>query len=126
MNNPMKNHVISRFAAYLIAAFAMLSCLPATAAETAWNPVKDATLNGKPIEDLTINGRQYEVFQHGVKPEWGYKAPQQDMFVLIHPKNERKNAPLYVVLHSAGHDIIQCVKHTRNIGDHDIYRSPDD
>jgi len=104
----------------------MSSCLPAGAAETTWNPVKDATLNGKPMEDLTIDGRPYEVFQHGVRPQWGYHAPQQDMFVLIHPKHERKNAPLYVVLHSAGHDVIQCVKHTRNIGDHDIYRSPDD
>jgi len=24
-----------------------------------------------------------------VKPEWGYKAPEQDTFILIHPKNER-------------------------------------
>ena len=122
----MSAPVIHRVAACLIAAFAMPSCLPATAAESDWNPVKDATLNGKPIEDLTINGRPYEVFQHGVRPEWGYPAPRQDMFVLIHPKNERKNAPLYVVLHSAGHGVISCVKCTRDVGSHDIYRSPDD
>ena len=63
--------------------------IPLFAEEKGWNPSRDATLNGKPIEDLTINGRPYEVFQHGVKPEWGYKAPEQDTFILIHPKNER-------------------------------------
>lgn len=94
--------------------------------EQDWNPSRTATLNGKPIEDLTINGRPYEVFEHGVKPEWGYRMPQQDAFILIHPKNERKNAPLYVVLHSAGHDFLSCVKCTREVGNHDIYRSPDD
>ena len=89
--------------AYLLAA-----AVPLFAAETVWRPVKDTTLNGKAMEELTINGRRYEVFQHGVKPEWGYQAPQQDNFILIHPKKERKNAPLYVVLHSAGHDVLKC------------------
>jgi lysophospholipase L1-like esterase len=97
-----------------------------TSQEKDWSPSRVTTLNGKPIDDLTINGRPYEVFQHGVKPEWGYKAPQQDAFILIHPKNERKNAPLYVVLHSAGHDVLSCVKCTRDVGNHDLYRSPDD
>ena len=91
-----------------------------------WHPSRAATLNGKPIDDLTINGRPYEVFEHGMKPEWGYKVPQQDAFILIHPKNERKQAPLYVVLHSAGHDFLSSVQCTREVGNHDIYRSPDD
>jgi len=104
----------------------LTTVIPLVAAEPGWNPVRDATRDGKPLEDLTINGRPYEVFQHGVKPEWGYQAPQQDTFVLVHPKQDRKNAPLYVVLHSAGHDVIQCVKCTRDVGNHDIYRSPED
>ena len=107
-------------------ALLLTAVIPLVAAEPGWNPVKDATRDGKPLEDLTINGRPYEVFQHGVKPEWGYQAPQQDTFILVHPKQDRKNAPLYVVLHSAGHDVIQCVICTRDVGNHDIYRSPDD
>ncbi|MEI7899641.1 MAG: DUF4038 domain-containing protein, partial [bacterium] len=94
--------------------------------EKEWKPYRDSKLNGKPIENLTINGRAYEVFEHRVNPEWGYKAPQQDNFILIHPKNDHKNAPLYVVLHSAGHDVLKAVTCTRDIGNHDVYRSPDD
>jgi len=91
-----------------------------------WTPSK------KPIEDLpkarglAISGRTLEVFQHGVKKEWGYEKPQQDTFIVIHPKSRRKGSPLYVVLHSAGHDVFSCVKCTRQVGNHDIYRSPDD
>lgn len=85
-----------------------------------WTPTKD------PAKDSTINGRALETFQHGVKPEWGYATPQQDTFIVVHPVAERKNAPLYVVLHSAGHDVLSCVNCTKTVGNHDIYRSPDD
>jgi predicted esterase len=85
-----------------------------------WTPIKDQS------KDAAINGRAMETFQHGVKPEWGYAAPQQDTFVVIHPVTDRQNAPLYVVLHSAGHDVVSCVNCTKTIGNHDIYRSPDD
>ncbi|HEY3325236.1 MAG TPA: hypothetical protein VGP72_32590 [Planctomycetota bacterium] len=94
----------------------LLASVSMFAAEADWNPTKD----------LTINGRQYEIFQHGVKPEWGYKAPQQDIFIVVHPKADRKQAPLYVVLHSAGHDVVSCLKCTRDVGNHDIYHSPED
>jgi poly(3-hydroxybutyrate) depolymerase len=87
-----------------------------------WTPVKDAT-RGK---DLAAIGRPYDVYQHDAKAEWGYKAPQKDVFVVVHPKEARKGAPLYVVLHSAGHDVLSCVKCTSEVGNHDIYRSPDD
>ena len=92
-------------------------------AEAEWTPAKDTT---GAVKDLAIPDREVELFHHGVKPEWGYAAPQQDTFIVVHPKNERKNAPLYVVLHSAGHDVISCLKCTRTVGNHDIYRSPDD
>lgn len=85
-----------------------------------WTPNKDAA------KDSAINGRAMETFQHGVKPEWGYAAPQQDTFIVVHPTTDRKNAPLYVVLHSAGHDVISCVNCTKTVGNHDIYRSPDE
>jgi predicted esterase len=85
-----------------------------------WVPTKDEA--GEP----TINGRAMETFHHGVKPEWGYAAPQQDTFIVVHPTAARKNAPLYVVLHSAGHDVFSCVNCTKTVGNHDIYRAPDD
>lgn len=109
----------------------MLALLLATSSmlfsgENAWDPGTGPAIKSGHFEDLQIEGRQVEVFQHGVRPEWGYKAPQQDTFIVVHPKNERKSAPLYVVLHSAGHDVVSCVKCTRTVGNHDIYRSPDD
>jgi poly(3-hydroxybutyrate) depolymerase len=90
------------------------------AQDAPWAPAKDAP------KDAVINGRATETFEAGVKPEWGYAAPQQDTFVVIHPKQDRKHAPLYVVLHSAGHDVMSCVNCTKTVGNHDIYRSPDD
>ena len=90
------------------------------AQEAAWVPTKNAS------KDTVINGRAMETFEAGVKKEWGYAAPQQDTFVVVHPKEDRKNAPLYVVLHSAGHDVMSCVNCTRTVGNHDIYRSPDE
>ncbi|KAB2660523.1 MAG: hypothetical protein DVB31_13990 [Verrucomicrobia bacterium] len=122
----MKPHVLPPWAAWIITALAMLSGLPVTTATADWSPVRDTTFAGKPTDELAINGRSYEVFRHGVRPEWGYPAPQEDTFVLVHPKKERRNTPLYVVLHSAGHDVMKCLQCTREVGNHDIYRSPDD
>ncbi|HEX3134857.1 MAG TPA: hypothetical protein VHX44_14925 [Planctomycetota bacterium] len=87
-----------------------------------WVPQKDLAK----AQGLVVSGRALEVFTHGVKPEWGYAVPQQDTFVVVHPTVERKQAPLYVVLHSAGHDVFSCVKCTAKVGDHDIYHSPED
>jgi predicted esterase len=101
-------------------ALLMLTSLPLHADDAAWAPTKDAA------KDAVINGRAMETFEAGVKSEWGYAAPQQDTFVVIHPKEPRQNAPLYVVLHSAGHDVMSCVNCTKTVGNHDIYRSPDD
>ncbi len=85
-----------------------------------WPPEIDSS------KDSTINGRAVETFDHASKPEWGYKTPQVDTFAMVHPKTARENAPLYVVLHSAGHDAFSSIECTKTIGDHDIYHSPDD
>jgi poly(3-hydroxybutyrate) depolymerase len=45
---------------------------------------------------------------------------------VLHPKEKRDKAPLYVVLHSAGHDVQSCLACTSTVGNHDIYRSPPD
>jgi pimeloyl-ACP methyl ester carboxylesterase len=99
-----------------------LAALPLWAGQADWTPTRDET-KGK---DLAVIGRTCDVYQHETKAEWGYKAPQKDLFVVVHPKADRKNAPLYVVLHSAGHNVMSCVKCTAEAGNHDIYRSPDD
>jgi len=106
-------------------AWSLLAVLPLVAAGNEWPPATIPAIQGTAVADLTINGRPAEIFQHGVKPEWGYQAPQQDTFIVVHPRPERKNAPLYVVLHSAGHDVVSCLLCTRDVGNHDIYRSPD-
>jgi len=79
-----------------------------------------------PEERATSDGRAMQAYYHGVKPEWGYAAAQEDVFVVVPPKTVRENAPLYVVLHSAGHDVFAAVNCTSTVGNHDIYRSPDD
>ena len=108
----MKNFILLIFA---------ISTANIFANEGTWNP----KLNPAKGEDLIDSERKLEVYQHGTKEDWGYKVPQQDTFIVIHPKEKRENAPLYVVLHSAGHDVFSCVKCTNQIGNHDIYHSPD-
>ena len=71
-------------------------------------------------------GRKLEVFTHGVKAAWGYAKPQTDTFFVLHPKLPRNDAPLYVVLHSAVHDVNSCLQCTLTPGNHDIYHSPED
>jgi poly(3-hydroxybutyrate) depolymerase len=88
-------------------------------AETAeWTPEKE--------KESVFTGRRLETFKHGIKKEWGYAAPQQDTFLVLHPKQARPQAPLYVVLHSAGHDVHSCLACTTTVGNHDIYHAPED
>ena len=109
---------------FLLVTTAHLPGLPGVlfAQNADWNPTKDPA----GVRGLAVKGRALEVYRHGVKNSWGYEKPQQDTFVVVHPKTDRKNAPLYVVLHSAGHDVISCVKCTNTVGNHDIYHAPDD
>lgn len=84
----------------------------------AWVPNKDS--------ERDHMGRKLEVYKHGAKEGWGYAAPQQDTFFVLYPKQPREKAPLYVVLHSAGHDVTSCLQCTLTPGNHDIYHSPED
>lgn len=72
-------------------------------------------------------GRELEFFHHESGTECGYAQPQTDTFALLHPKNEQdgKRYPLYVVFHSAGHDVYSALGCTWREGNHDIYRAPD-
>ncbi len=88
-------------------------------AQTAdWPPAKE--------KESVFTERKLETFKHGVRSEWGYAAPQRDTCLVLHPKQASAKAPLYVVLHSAGHDVNSCLACTSTVGNHDIYRSPDD
>lgn len=86
--------------------------------ELTWPPAKQ--------KESEFTGRKLEVFRHGSIKEWGYAEPQQDTFLVLHPTEARANAPLYVVLHSAGHDVHSCLACTTKVGNHDIYHSPKD
>ncbi len=88
----------------------------ASAQEASWQPEKQ--------KDSEFTGRKLETFKHGVRKEWGYAEPQRDTFLVLHPKQAKSNAPLYVVLHSAGHDVHSCLACTAKVGNHDIYHSP--
>ena len=105
----------------LIFLMVAMTTAPIIAKENAWTPTLDLTKS----KGLIDSKRKLEVYQHGIKNEWGYETPQQDTFIVIHPKTKRKSAPLYVVLHSAGHNVFSCVKCTKQVGNHDIYHSPD-
>jgi len=88
---------------------------------TAWPPVRE--------KEAEFTERKLDTYKHGVRPEWGYAAPQTDTFLVLHPKQgETKPAPaktpLYVVLHSAGHDVHSCLACTTKVGNHDIYHAP--
>jgi hypothetical protein len=95
-----------------------LSAAAARAEEAGWPPVRQ--------KESEFTGRKLEAFQHGSRKAWGYAKPQQDTFLVLHPTKARANAPLYVVLHSAGHDVHSCLACTRTVGNHDIYHAPKD
>ena len=78
-----------------------------------------------PIKDGISRGRKLEFFHHSAVKEWGGRE-QMDAFAVIHPLRRRRRHGLYVVLHSAGHDLYSCLGCTFAPDNHDIYRAPDD
>ena len=78
-----------------------------------------------PRKDALSCGRRIEFFHHDALPEWG-GAAQQDSFALLHPESRKRQHGLYVVLHSAGHDLFSCIGCTFQKNNHDIYRTPGD
>ena len=73
-------------------------------------------------------GRTLEYYHHGSDPAWGAKNPlQEDDFAVMFPRTgPRAGAPLYVVLHSAGHALQSCLDCLATPPNHDIYMPPDD
>jgi poly(3-hydroxybutyrate) depolymerase len=105
--------------ASLIVAFALAGAAsPVKADEAKWPPERS--------KESEFTGRKLDTYRHGVRKEWGYAQPQKDTFLVLHPKQAKPNAPLYVVLHSAGHDVHSCLACTAKVGNHDIYHAPAD
>ena len=67
---------------------------------TCWPPASKS-------EQPAFDGRKVELFEHGVREEWGYgKALWTGRsFYVVHPKTRTDNAPMVVLLHAGGgHD----------------------
>jgi hypothetical protein len=97
----------------------VLALIAAARADTTdWPPQKE--------KESVFTGRKLESFKHGTRKQWGYAAPQRDTFLVLYPQQARPGTPLYVVLHSAGHDVHSCLDCTTTVGNHDIYHSPSD
>ena len=81
-----------------------------------------------PIPNGILTERVLEWFHHDSLTEWGYGEPQTDTFAVLHPADDCKleSYPLYVVFHSAGHDVYSCIGCTWREGNHDIYHAPRD
>lgn len=90
----------------------------APAQDAPWPPIRQ--------KEWEFTERKVDTYQHGVRKEWGYADAQRDTFLVLHPKQAKSKAPLYVVLHSAGHDVHSCLNCTAKVGNHDIYHAPAD
>ena len=104
----------------MAAAIAAMAAMAAVAAVAAFEP--------KQTKTVTHVGRQLEYYGHGTDPAWGAKNPNQmDPFAVLLPKaGPRKGAPLYVVLHSAGHNLWSCLDCQKTPHNHDLYTPPAD
>ena len=84
----------------------------------------DTTFTPLPYGRLT--DRKLELFSAPSLPEWGYAEPQTDSFAVLHPQDSEvaERYPLYVVFHSAGHDLYTALACTWQENNHDIYHAP--
>src|SRR5207247_2523473 len=89
-------------------AFVFLVATTVRAQEASWPPTRQ--------KESEFTGRKLETFQHGSRKEWGYAEPQKDTCLVLHPKEAKASSPLYVVLHSAGHDVHSCLACTTKVG----------
>jgi dienelactone hydrolase len=117
--------------AAVYAALIVLMPLPSVVAadtNSEWKPLLD---NSKQPE--AANGRPIDTYRHDASKEWGYvKGKRNTVFYVVHPKKDRERAPLYVVLHGAGHSSWSALEagYSRSAdgsyNDHGLYHAPDD
>ena len=82
----------------------------------------------KYVYSAVHTGRPLEYYTHFTGREIGYPDEREDPFALLRPKDEPEGKlyPLYVVFHSAGHNMQTTLDCMVTPGDHDIYHTPDD
>lgn len=86
-------------------AVALAVAAGALAADPPAEPAAPTAENWPPAsksEQPAFDGRKVELFEHGVREEWGYgKALWTGRsFYVVHPKTRSDNAPMVVILHS--------------------------
>lgn len=62
----------------------------------------DALPTPKVVSEQIIEGRKVIRYEHASRTQWGYESEQKDYFNLLPAKADIVNAPLRVILHSAG------------------------
>ena len=79
-----------------------------------------------PMTNGILTERKLELFHAPSLEEWGYTEEQTDTFAVLHPAKEtaKETYPLYVVFHSAGHDVYSTLACTWQDHNHDIYHAP--
>lgn len=91
----------------------------------AWPPALDQSASLGPFE-----GRTVATYRHRARAEWGYAADQSDRFLVVQPAaGSAAPPPLYVVLHSAGHDVETALTsgfalHPEGGYDHGLFHPP--
>ncbi|MBQ6596158.1 MAG: hypothetical protein IJH79_01280 [Lentisphaeria bacterium] len=78
-----------------------------------------------PKKDAVLNDRKLEFFHHR-SPSARDGSPQTDSFAVLHPLRRKRKHGLYVVLHSAGHDLFSCLGCVMYPDNHNIYHPPED
>lgn len=90
--------------------------------------VTETVLAAKPLQEFPteIDGRRIETFWQYGETKRGEAWDVRNAVIVEHPVAacDHAGAPLYVVLHSAGHDVLSTLDCTRTPGNHDIYHSP--
>ena len=76
----------------------------------------------------TVNGRKVDIYWQAGDKSRGEPQDERNLVLVEHPVpgTPERGRPLYVVLHSAGHDAVSTLKCTRTVGNHDIYHPPAD
>lgn len=112
----------------VIVGVGVVVCTFAAIAKEGVQQNKCAAFEPKNTHTVKHVGRTLDYYLHGSDPAWGAKNPKQrDNFAVMLPKGgPRKNAPLYVVLHSAGHALQSCLDCLKTPHNHDIYTPPAD
>ena len=103
-------------------------CGQTLASALSFGAADDAAKMGAEKADSKPGLRHVERVVRTYGRECGYDTPVQEVHIVQHPVPDKdgKGRPLYVVLHSAGHDADKAFDCALMPDNHDIYSAPDD